>query len=351
MEFIGRPHESREAAASDISTEAISPRLSPQALERIEASKIVVVTGWYDHVELVLEALEIPFQAIYPEQLVDVCLRPQQTVIVNCPGIGLADNLVQLRAFVADGGTLFTTDRALRHVIEPGFPGILACAGRPMVDGPVGVHVMDSSDPLLAGVLEGMSTPQWWVAASSYSVRILAPARVEILLASSDLRDGPGEAPVALRFRHGRGQVVHVISHHYLQRDDLRERRRELDALSLALRESIESEPMRERPVPSSDDGSSSVPANVVASDDPISNPNRRGDMAERALSNSSGGINNTWVVGSLVRHKYHLPTCKWAQDIRHAHLRTYPSAAAAEFAGKRRCRTCRPGRPTRGTL
>ncbi len=41
--------------------------LAAEALQAVEASDIVVVKGSYDHVEMVLDALKLPYQAIEPE--------------------------------------------------------------------------------------------------------------------------------------------------------------------------------------------------------------------------------------------------------------------------------------------
>ena len=47
---------------------------------------MVVVAGCYDHVESVLGALEVPHLLVQPEQVDSLGLRPEQLLIVNCPG-------------------------------------------------------------------------------------------------------------------------------------------------------------------------------------------------------------------------------------------------------------------------
>ena len=83
------------------------------------------LTGCYDHVERVLGALDVPYKAVGSGLLRQVRLRPDQMVVVNCPGNLTGPEIVQIRDFVAAGGTLFTTDWALRNVIEPAFPGYI----------------------------------------------------------------------------------------------------------------------------------------------------------------------------------------------------------------------------------
>lgn len=196
-----------------------------EALNAVEASDIVVVRGTYDHVELVLEALELPHQTVHPEDLWRLTLRPEQLLVVNCPGRVDARSIVQIREFVADGGSLFTTDWALRHVIEPAFPGVLAYNERPTADAVVRVEVVDAENRFLKGVMGPGDDPQWWLEGSSYPIRIVDAERVKVLLASRQLAEQWGESPVAVVFPHGEGEVLHMISHYYLQRTELRNAR------------------------------------------------------------------------------------------------------------------------------
>ena len=95
-------------------------------LEQVESSDVVVVAGIYDHVESVLGALDVPHLVVQPHELDRLALRPEQLLIVNCPGQISPAAVRRVRAFVEAGGSLFTTDWALKHVIEPAFPGVLA---------------------------------------------------------------------------------------------------------------------------------------------------------------------------------------------------------------------------------
>ena len=196
--------------------------LDAEALERLTAADVLVVPGSYDHVELVLDALGMPYTRVSPDQLARLRLRPEQLLVVNCPGHLPREAIARIRAFVEAGGSLFTTDWALRHVLEPAFPGIVAYNDRPTADTVVRIEVRDRSNPFLQGVMEAEDDPVWWLEGSSYPIRILAPERVEVLLASGELAQRYGESPVAILFRHGRGEVFHMISHYYLQRTELR---------------------------------------------------------------------------------------------------------------------------------
>ena len=208
--------------------------LTAQALEEIIASDLLVVGGCYDHVERVLTALEVPFKLVSDQQLSDLTLSPEQLLIINCPGNLPLASLRQVAKFVESGGTLFTTDWALRNVIEPAFPGVIEYNDTPTGDDVVRIQVLDSQSPYLQGVLDVDDDPQWWLEGSSYPIRILDEEKVRVLITSKELGEKYGEEPVAVVFKHGDGEVFHMISHYYLQRSDLRSERHEMSGAEYA---------------------------------------------------------------------------------------------------------------------
>jgi len=189
--------------------------------------------------------LDLPYTTISPDRLDDSPLRPEQLLVVNCPGQVGARALARVTDFVAAGGSLFTTDWALRHVLEPAFPGVLAFNDRPTRDDVVRIEVRSKDNPFLQGVLETGDDPQWWLEGSSYPIRILQPERVEVLLASRELGERYGESPVAVLFRHGEGEVFHMISHYYLQRTELRTARHKSASETLFAMKGVSSAELR----------------------------------------------------------------------------------------------------------
>ncbi|MEW6284016.1 MAG: hypothetical protein AB1758_35715, partial [Candidatus Eremiobacterota bacterium] len=194
-----------------------------RALERMQSSDVVVVRGSMDHVEWVLDALGLPYLGVDASRLRQVSLSPRQTVIVNCPGRVPAQAIAPIRRFVEQGGRLFTTDWAL-NLLEKAFPGNVRFNQRSTEDEVVPVRQVPRSHPLLEGVTGGPCNPQWWLEYASHPIQVLHPG-VEVLLASWKLEERYGHDPVAVRFEHGRGDVVHMISHYYLQRTELRDAR------------------------------------------------------------------------------------------------------------------------------
>ena len=208
--------------------------LTAEALTEIIESDLVVVGGCYDHVERVLSALEVPFKKVSDQQLSDLKLNPEQLLIINCPGNLPEFSLRQVAKFVESGGTLFTTDWALRNVIEQAFPGVIEYNDTPTGDDVVRIQVLDSQSPYLQGVLDVDDDPQWWLEGSSYPIRILDKEKVRVLITSKELGEKYGEEAVAVVFKHGDGEVFHMISHYYLQRSDLRSERHEMSAAEYA---------------------------------------------------------------------------------------------------------------------
>jgi len=217
--------------------------LAAEALAAIQESDIVAVTGCYDHVERVLGALDVPYQTVGPGLLRQVRLRPDQMVIVNCPGKLTGPEIVQIRDFVAAGGTLFTTDWALRNVIEPAFPGYIEYNDNATTDDVVRIDVVDTNSPYLQGVLDSDDDPQWWLEGSSYPIRIIDADRVRVLIRSRELGEKYGEEPVAVVFEYGKGEVFHMISHYYLQRAELRNDRHAQTAESYAMSKGVNFSP------------------------------------------------------------------------------------------------------------
>jgi hypothetical protein len=200
----------------------------------IRRTNVLVVQGQYDHVEWVLRDLGVPFAVTSPEALSRRSLRGVRAVLVNCPGRVGDAGVRRLREFVDRGGYLFTTDWAVLHILEPGFPGLVRYTRRPTRDDVVSIRVLEPLHLFLMQVLTGRDRHLWWLENQSYPFRILDRRRVEVLIDSEELGRKYGARPVAVTFRHGRGRVVHIISHAYLQRTELRTERDRLAAKAFA---------------------------------------------------------------------------------------------------------------------
>jgi len=198
---------------------------APEALKELEdlkAADIIVTAGQYDHIEDVFGQGGIPCTRVEPRQIDRAELRSDQVIFVNCPGHFSATGLRKLRQFVEEGGFLFTTDWALKHVLETAFPGWVEYTGRPTADDVVRVEFVDREDPFLASIIGPNDDPQWWLEGSSYPIRVLDREKVKVLVTSKELAEKWGEPAVFVTFEVGEGRVYHMISHFYLQRTETR---------------------------------------------------------------------------------------------------------------------------------
>ena len=194
-------------------------------LAAVRPEEVVVVRGSYDHMHRVLHATGIPFLEVDSKTIAGVDWETMRLLLVNCPGQIPPEALERVAPWVRRGGYLLTTDWALRHVIEPAFPGTIRHNGKQTADCVVRVERLDVEDPLLSGFLEDGRDPLWWLEGASYPIDVVDPARVRVLLKSSEVADRWGTDPVAVTFDEGEGTVLHLISHLYLQRSDVRDAR------------------------------------------------------------------------------------------------------------------------------
>ena len=217
-------------AAYDLGNVLVRERLAnedpenAQLLADVKDTDIIVVSGTYDHIHLVLEAVKMPFKSVDRSQVAKLDLRPDQTVYVNCPNSFPADGAKRLAKFVAEGGQLITTDWALKYVIEVAFPKTVAYNGCATGDDVVSVEIVDKEDDVLKGFLDqkGDAKPQWWLECSSYPIKVLDKDKVKVLVRSEELAKRYKDDPVIISFEWGKGIVYHMISHFYLQRSETR---------------------------------------------------------------------------------------------------------------------------------
>ena len=217
--------------AYEIAQEMVRDQLeqkNPEAvkdLESINESDILITEGEYDFIEKVLSNAGTPHTLIQGERLEDASLRPDQVLFVNCPGNFEPRALRKMESFVKEGGFLFTTDWALKNVLEEAFPGYVEQGGRNTADEVVRVEILDNEDPYLNSLIGPDDDPQWWLEGSSYPIRVIDRDAVKVLITSKEIERRYGESPVLITFKYGKGTIYHMISHFYLQRSETRTKR------------------------------------------------------------------------------------------------------------------------------
>ena len=217
--------ESAYRAAKEMIDENASAS-EKELMADISSSDVLVVKGDYDRVQDVLDVTGMPYTLVEPDDTHELELDPtSQMLIVNCPGKLPKSAIRRIRDFVEQGGSLFTTDWALDNVLEHAFPGILKFNKKPTADAVVSVSVADHENPMLDGIFSAEADPQWWLEGASYPIKILDREKVQVLVESRELASNWGESPVVVTFQFGKGEVLHMISHYYLQRTELRTER------------------------------------------------------------------------------------------------------------------------------
>lgn len=213
-------------------------------LDGLNDEDIVCVDGTYDHIHQVLEALGLPFRRVTQNQFLDMSLRPDQTVYINCASFFPPEAAAKAESFVRTGGQLITTDWALQNVLEMGFPGYVKFNGRMTGDEVVQIQVRDRDDAVCQGFLAETSEaePVWWLEGSSYPIEVVNKENVKVLVASTELKDKYGEDPVIVKFEHGEGMVYHMISHFYLQRAEARDKKHAASAETYLAEQNVTAE-------------------------------------------------------------------------------------------------------------
>ncbi|MFW9866640.1 MAG: hypothetical protein ACFFEN_11135 [Candidatus Thorarchaeota archaeon] len=202
-----------------------------EILEKVKESSIIIVAGSYDRVETVLDMINIPYVLIQPEEVSRIELKPDQILIINCPGDIYDEGLTKIKDFVKRGGFLFTTDWALLNILEKLFPEYVKYNQRPTGDDCVAVQVVDKNNKFLEGLFKADEEPIWWLESSSYPIVILDKSKVKVLVTSREMEQKYGEAPIVITFEYGDGgTVLHMTSHYYLQRAELRTKRQKMSA-------------------------------------------------------------------------------------------------------------------------
>ncbi|MBN2150860.1 MAG: hypothetical protein JW839_05430 [Candidatus Lokiarchaeota archaeon] len=188
-----------------------------KAWQKASGFSIIVVPGEYDTAEAVLDALDLSYEQRDPGEFDGLKLRTSDVVVVNCPGEGFSPaGLAALREHVAAGGLLITTDWALKHVVESAFPGFVEHNGAETEEEFVDVRVTDKVVDYLKDLIAPGLQPVWWLEGGSYPIRILN-SNVRTLLVSRGMKEKYADPTVACIIHYGRGRVLHMTSHLFLQ--------------------------------------------------------------------------------------------------------------------------------------
>ena len=203
----------------------------PSDLKSLRKNEIIVVKGQHDHVEKIIDAIGIPYTLMKREnnysennndntstrKNLDKQLKNYEgsrVLFVNCASY--EDNIPaeSVREFVKRGGRLVTTDWALDFAAKA-FPGHLF-KREETTDDVVEIKCFTPLAQKLIGLHYSECHPKWWLEGSSYLYQISTDTIP--IITSPEMKERYGQDCVAAGFMHGRGEVLHFISHFELQR-------------------------------------------------------------------------------------------------------------------------------------
>ncbi len=196
----------------------VSKLYQPGVIEQLEAIKkgeIIVVEGEYDHVEKLLDTIKVPYIMV-PSIEGLAANNGGRVLFVNCKAYNSVKKQEKdiTENFVADGGRLITTDWSLGFVSKV-FPGKFKKL-KDTTDDVVEVQCPSDLGRKFIGLNYAQCHPKWWLESSSHIYSI--GEGVESIITSNELEAKYGQPHVAAGFSHGKGEVVHFISHLELQR-------------------------------------------------------------------------------------------------------------------------------------
>lgn len=178
-----------------------------------QREQIIEVKGKWDDSGHVLKAFGLGCSKVPPEQLNKYDLSKSKILIVDCAGNVPQDGLDAINKFVRGGGYLLTTDWALEGCLQKAVPGFIEWNGDNTSETRVVDAYLKTDDPILT---QGtVPRAHWKLDRKCQLMRIIKPARVEVLAASVQLKtdDSQGLGNLAATFRFGKGKVLHLVGH------------------------------------------------------------------------------------------------------------------------------------------
>ncbi len=211
--------EAYEAAGKILQAQMEQNPLLAGQMEYLKAVNPFVVPGYHDHIGRLLKHMSVNHEEGTLEGISAAQLG-QRPVFVNCGTFPQPrrETIAAVRQYVEEGGTLITTDWALKYVLGPIFSDYVGWDGK-KTDPKNESFPVEFPDPAAAS--EG--SPSWFVEGVSYPLRIQREDLVKIIFQSREFGEKYQCSPaLCVSFPVGKGQVFHYVSHLYAQMVELR---------------------------------------------------------------------------------------------------------------------------------
>jgi HEAT repeat protein len=178
---------------------------------------VVVFQSRGDHIEQLLERLEIVHRKTEQNRVNGASIHPEAIFVANCSGELAAADVEPLAWFVRTGGSLFGSCWALTETIGRIHPGIMQ-KGTTRDDVLDEVRAMPcrAESPLLTGVFPPSVVPVYRLE-GSHLIQVLDPERCEVLIDSPDAAERWGCGNLAAWFHSGHGVLFDSANHFDLQ--------------------------------------------------------------------------------------------------------------------------------------
>ncbi|MFN9705952.1 MAG: HEAT repeat domain-containing protein [Planctomycetota bacterium] len=178
---------------------------------------VVVFKSRGDHIEQLLERLEIVHRTTEQDRVSAAGIHPEAIFVANCTGELAAADVEPLAWFVRTGGSLFGSCWALSETIARIHPGVMRMAAtRDQVMDDVRAMPCRADSPLLNGVFPPSVVPIYHLE-GSHLIQVLDPDRCEVLIDSPDAAERWGCGNLAAWFHSGHGVLFDSANHFDLQ--------------------------------------------------------------------------------------------------------------------------------------
>jgi len=174
---------------------------------------VVVVQSHGDHIENVLDKLQIGHRLTAASKVPEAELHPHAACVVNCTGEIMPADAERLAWFVRTGGYLLGSCWSLSMTINRVYPGVvtkLPTRGEVMDD--VLAQPCAPDSPYLSGVFPEGCEPRYALE-GAHLIQVLDPERCEVLVDSPECAATWGEGNLAVWFPAGHGLILDSVNH------------------------------------------------------------------------------------------------------------------------------------------
>ncbi len=179
---------------------------------------MLVFTSRGDHIEQLLERLEIEHRQTQAAHVAAAGVHPEAIFVCNCTGEIESGDVDPLTWFVRTGGSFFGSCWALSQSIEKIHPGVVrkfeTLSGEVLDD--VRALPCAADSPFLNGVFGDGVVPIYHLE-GAHLIEVLDPERTQVLIDSPDAAERHGSGNLAVWFPSGHGVILDSVNHFDLQ--------------------------------------------------------------------------------------------------------------------------------------